>query len=568
MATTESTRLYTRCSSSRFLKLCNRLPPEKLDVVRDLQFGGLLHLNCKEIRHNLCTWLIAHFNVGYKRIEITSHIRYDLTAADVGLVFGLPTTGRILDIATTPSDHPFGTLNTCEERLLNLPIGEEFRRCFIYYACATLLAPTSRIDGCRNLWHTIHEDGFRNDVNWGQFVVDQLVEGIRRFKQGNSVWVHGCIIFLQLHYVMKFKIPSVHVPMTAPLLSAWSDELIKERLSAEISEFGSFGHGEAFAESSPPRTHVEDDSGPTSSNEILDKYYAAERQINSYQKGIQHQLGIMRGLIQRLDGRRKRSVHSPTAAHSGYAADEFPDAEPDSSAARYDMPTHSTEQVPDTPIRHPPIIADDEVVVLDPLPLRSMTVARSHSIGRQRRVRRMAPSVLSPFIAQAQTRHSAIKMDLKAAAATVFDGELDPSEEFVSMHDTSLTRGNLASFQGDSWIGNDVVDAFCRMLQFDDESRTKLFLSPYIADMVIRSNAKYLTHDAIVARFDPYMYAFDGSYQHVTQVYLPVLFKNHWTLYVYDLHNKRIQLLDSRPGRKRSCMTGIQQKLVRFLPLP
>ncbi|RVW58071.1 hypothetical protein CK203_114514 [Vitis vinifera] len=85
------------------------------------------------------------------------------------------------------------------------------------------------------------------------------------------------------------------------------------------------------------------------------------------------------------------------------------------------------------------------------------------------------------------------------------------------MHDTSLTRGNLASFQGDSWIGNDVVDAFCRMLQFDDESRTKLFLSPYIADMVIRSNAKYLTHDAIVARFDPYMYAFDGSYQHVTQ---------------------------------------------------
>ena len=43
---------------------------------------------------------------------------------------------------------------------------------------------------------------------------------------------------------MKFKIPSVHVLMTVPLLLAWSDELIKERLSAEISEFRSFGHGE------------------------------------------------------------------------------------------------------------------------------------------------------------------------------------------------------------------------------------------------------------------------------------------------------------------------------------
>ena len=31
--------------------------------------------------------------------------------------------------------------------------------------------------------------------------------------------------------------------------------------------------------------------------EILEKYYAAERAINSYQKGIQQQLGIMRGLI-------------------------------------------------------------------------------------------------------------------------------------------------------------------------------------------------------------------------------------------------------------------------------
>ncbi|KAJ9697193.1 hypothetical protein PVL29_009115 [Vitis rotundifolia] len=457
----QTTRLYTRCSLSRFLKLCNRLPVEKLDMVRDLQFGGLLHLNCKKIRHNICIWLIAHFNVGFRCIDITSQKRYDLTAADVGLVFGLPTTGRILHIATTPSDHPFGTLNTCEERLLNLPIGEEFRRCFIYYTCATLLAPTSRIDGCRNLWHTIHEDGFRNDVNWGQFVVDQLVEGIRRFKQGNSVWFHGCILFLQLHYVIKFKIPSVHVLMTAPLLLAWSDELIKVRLSAEISEFGSFGHGEGFDESSPARTHVEDDSGPTSSHEILEKYYAAEHAINSYQKGIQQQLGIMRGLIHRLDARRERSVHSPTAGHSAYAAEDFPEAEHDSPYARYDMPFHGTEEVPATPIRHPPIIADDEVVVCDPLPLHSMTVARSHRSGRQRRVRRIPPNLLSPFIAQAQTRDSAIKMDLKEAAATVFDGDLDPSEELVSMHDTSLTRGNLASFQGDCWIGNDVNISIC-----------------------------------------------------------------------------------------------------------
>ena len=190
--------MFTRCSSSRFLKLCNRLPVEKLKVVRDLQFGGLLNLNCKEIRHNICLWLINHFNVGFRRIDISSDKSYDLTTADAGLVFGLLTTEQILQIALTSSDHSFGTLNTCEERLLNLLVGKEFRKCFLHYACATILAPTSRIDGCRNLWHTIHEDGFRNDLNWGQFVVDRFVKGIRRFKQRNSVWVHGCILFLQV----------------------------------------------------------------------------------------------------------------------------------------------------------------------------------------------------------------------------------------------------------------------------------------------------------------------------------------------------------------------------------
>ena len=55
---------------------------------------------------------------------------------------------------------------------------------------------------------------------------------------------HLFISIVQLHYVIKFKIPSVHVPVTVPLLSAWSDNLIKECLAAEISQFGSFGHGE------------------------------------------------------------------------------------------------------------------------------------------------------------------------------------------------------------------------------------------------------------------------------------------------------------------------------------
>ncbi|RVW99286.1 hypothetical protein CK203_030628 [Vitis vinifera] len=138
---TKSTSMFTRCSAARFKKLYNRLPEEKIQAIRDLQFGGLLNLDCIEVRHNICIFLIQHFNVGFRRIEFSAQKHYPVTATDVGLIFGLPTEGRILQVTSTSSEHPFGTIRACEEKLLNLPIGEEFRKAFIYYACAHCWPP-------------------------------------------------------------------------------------------------------------------------------------------------------------------------------------------------------------------------------------------------------------------------------------------------------------------------------------------------------------------------------------------------------------------------------------------
>ena len=67
-----------------------------------------------------------------------------------------------------------------------------------------------------------------------------------------------------------------------------------------------------------------------------------------------------------------------------------------------------------------------------------MLVAPSDRSGKRRRVRRMAPNLLSPFIAQPQTRQSALKMDLKQATAIVFDGDLDP--RYVIAYNTPLSN--------------------------------------------------------------------------------------------------------------------------------
>ena len=54
------------------------------------------------------------------------------------------------------------------------------------------------------------------------------------------------VFIMQLHYVIKFHIPLVQVPITMPLALAWTDELTKQQLVAKIREFGSFGHAEVY----------------------------------------------------------------------------------------------------------------------------------------------------------------------------------------------------------------------------------------------------------------------------------------------------------------------------------
>ncbi|RVW66793.1 hypothetical protein CK203_064847 [Vitis vinifera] len=84
-------------------------------------------------------------------------------------------------------------------------------------------------------------------------------------------------------------------------------------------------------------------------------------------------------------------------------------------------------------------------------------------------------------------------------------------------------------------------------------------------EMVIHSQAKNLVREAVIGRFEPHLYQIDIPYVNVNEVFLPVLIKNHWTLYVYDLENRRIQLLDSRPGRKKTMLSGVQQNLAKVV---
>ncbi|RVX22933.1 hypothetical protein CK203_008405 [Vitis vinifera] len=247
--------------------------------------------------------------------------------------------------------------------------------------------------------------------------------------------------------------------MIVSQLLAWSEELIKQRLIAEIREFSSLD----MARGSMNRHRHLHMWRP---REILEQYHEAEGAITTYQKGIQQQFDVMRELMHRL-GAKWKEVYIRVLL----VTLDIPIRQP---APDFHMEAGRSKLT---------LNDDEEIVVYNHFSLRYVILAPSKRGGRRWRMRQMVLNLLSPFIAQPQTRQSAIKMDMKQVVAIVFDGDLDLSEELVAMHDMSLSRGNLTSFKGDKWIGNDVVDAYCRMLLFEDVSKTKLFLSPYITVM-------------------------------------------------------------------------------------
>ena len=148
-----------RCSSRRFLSGIHLLSEVKKDVIiRELGFGGLLQLGCKEVNLDLCFWLIKNTNIAYSQLELFRGKKVSLTCHDVGMMMGIPHSGRKLIVdkgIVKASQMP--SLQDIESMMVGIDDMEEFKRVFLIFACATLLAPTSRLEGSHSLWYTPRE---------------------------------------------------------------------------------------------------------------------------------------------------------------------------------------------------------------------------------------------------------------------------------------------------------------------------------------------------------------------------------------------------------------------------
>ncbi|RVW82817.1 hypothetical protein CK203_051181 [Vitis vinifera] len=164
------------------------LPMDKKNAISDMGFRGLLQLGCKELRYELITWIVANYDISYHRLCMETKVVVPVTPKDVREMLGISDNGvDILIYNRRGTPNRTYDIKILEANLRDLPVGEEFMKSFLIFACATILAPNSKQE----------------------------------------------------------------VEVRSPLSTTWTDEQVKRLLAAEIHTYGNYSHVQVIQGSKP-----------------------------------------------------------------------------------------------------------------------------------------------------------------------------------------------------------------------------------------------------------------------------------------------------------------------------
>ncbi|RVW61399.1 hypothetical protein CK203_032054 [Vitis vinifera] len=449
-----------RCSGCRFLSGIHLLLEVKKDVIRELGFGGLLQLGCKEVNLDLCFWLIKITNIAYSQLELFGGKKVSLTCHDVGMTMGIPHSGRKLIVekaSVKASQMP--SLQDIESMMVGIDDMEEFKQVFLIFACATLLAPTSRLEGSHSLWYTPREQLLGN-INWGEYVLEFFIQAIHEHRRKENVWIKGCLMFLQIFYFSISNFPAMYVELTTPRIATWNDFLVKQHIKLELEMLGGFSKVEV----------------------IYARMEATQRQITDAQSHLNSLIASYNRDVKVLRTRF-------TSSH--YRTDEG-------------QPSNFHEHVNESGVLERPNV-EDGVFLSNEDPLhpgpRNMLVLVQSCMNtnvnvapqaseeiRPRRVkmkvrrhRQRAVAYKSPFVQLCVSKYKRLTEEKTHVADYVFDESKDPREMLCAYGGYGVTREQLQCLVGESFI--DILEICGSMSKSTSKSTFKKRLGSYCVNL-------------------------------------------------------------------------------------
>ncbi|KAH7866755.1 hypothetical protein Vadar_024466 [Vaccinium darrowii] len=111
---------------------------------------------------------------------------------------------------------------------------DDFKVVFVLYMMGTILCPTSKFGVNKRFLHALKDTSTISTLDWSQFVLEFLADGIKRYKEKGRNAICGCLLFLMLFYLehctptKDFSFRCEDRP--SPRLSAWGDKEIMNKI--------------------------------------------------------------------------------------------------------------------------------------------------------------------------------------------------------------------------------------------------------------------------------------------------------------------------------------------------
>ncbi|CAL4962269.1 unnamed protein product [Urochloa decumbens] len=251
--TSSKTVRRNRASPSRLFKLYKHLSDDQKKMICNSKFGGLLNIACATIPSEFANWLFVDcFDAESSQLVFPGRGKILVSAQSVADILGLPDRGDTvryeLDVEAINFIHDkynvergsAPKIGSIVKRVKeNKEANDDFLRSWLMLAVSTFLCPPTSMGISPRCYPALVDLSKVKDLNWCQFVVDQLKDASTKINKKNSV--RGCIQLLAILYADSLEVQKVQPPPTKPRIAAWTRKMLDTVIKEDTNRDGSFG---------------------------------------------------------------------------------------------------------------------------------------------------------------------------------------------------------------------------------------------------------------------------------------------------------------------------------------
>ncbi|RYR68622.1 hypothetical protein Ahy_A03g015092 [Arachis hypogaea] len=239
-----------KCATHLLSDKFRNMSEEKKAIVRDLGFGGLMHIPPLRVHHQLLRELANNFKLRENRLE-TGYGSFKITPRKIGHALGINATGDLfpekVDYKKLSEDDKIifrrfqgKTLKSLTDEVMEIGVGNEeerlmFKRIFILYIQMAFLLPMTINKISPIHLPPIFQMDSITERNWEGHVLTFIVKGITDYKEKKKKAIDGCLFALMIIYfhLSKNKGKKRAERPPKPWIANWSKEQLVERMTAE-----------------------------------------------------------------------------------------------------------------------------------------------------------------------------------------------------------------------------------------------------------------------------------------------------------------------------------------------